>query len=298
MKLHWCCISVKVVGLAVFGSLLSVRTPEALAVTTADVVFVVDESASMAGEHAWIGSMVSDLDAGLIAAGVTDNRYSLVGFVEPSGPHGIGPHKHTVGGGGFGTAAEMSTAAGGLTTDNFTEEDGHEAIDFALDNYTFRAGAAVNVILITDEDRDDTTGNAINFDTVLAKLGSVDALLNVVVNAQLEDGSNTQVLGIDASSKAFLADGSGGFVETPGGHAVGGMGTTIADYVDLATQNGGAAWDLNQLRAGGLTATSFTKAFVDIKVQEIVIQTGVPEPITATLGLLSLGALGMAARRR
>ena len=31
----------------------------------------------------------------------------------------------------------------------------------------------------------------------------------------------------------------------------------------------GAAWDVNQLRGGGLPAVSFTKAFVEIKAREI-----------------------------
>ena len=46
----------------------------------ADVVFVVDESGSMAGEHAWIQEVVEDLDAGLEARGIGTNRYGVVGF--------------------------------------------------------------------------------------------------------------------------------------------------------------------------------------------------------------------------
>ena len=37
----------------------------------------------------------------------------------------------------------------------------------------------------------------------------------------------------------------------------------------LAHDLGGAAWDLNLLRDGGLSAESFTAAFIEIKVQEI-----------------------------
>ena len=78
--------------------------------------------------------------------------------------------------------------------------------------------------------------------------------------------------------------------------AVSGFGSTIADYVDLAWATNGAAWDLNWLRAGGDTATSFTNAFVDVKVTEIMKPTGggvkVPEPGTV-LGLVGIGAFGI-----
>ena len=40
--------------------------------------------------------------------------------------------------------------------------------------------------------------------------------------------------------------------------------------IDLADANLGAAWNLDQLRAGGLLAESFSTAFVDIKVEEIM----------------------------
>lgn len=48
---------------------------------TADIVFIVDESGSMSGEQAWIDGMVTSLDTSLSAAGVTNNRYSLVGYL-------------------------------------------------------------------------------------------------------------------------------------------------------------------------------------------------------------------------
>ena len=75
-----------------------------------------------------------------------------------------------------------------------------------------------------------------------------------------------------------------------------GSGTTESDYVNglaFATGIDGAAWDLNRLRAGGLTATSFTNAFVDVKVEEITSQ--IPEP--TTLALMGLGLAGLGYRR-
>ncbi len=42
----------------------------ALSASTADIIFVVDESGSMSGEHSWLAGMVSSLDSNLNAAGV------------------------------------------------------------------------------------------------------------------------------------------------------------------------------------------------------------------------------------
>ena len=48
----------------------------------ADVVFVVDESGSMNTEHEWLTNMVLELDSALQDRGITDNRYSLIGYTD------------------------------------------------------------------------------------------------------------------------------------------------------------------------------------------------------------------------
>ena len=239
------------------------------------IIFVVDESGSMFLEHDFLnqaGSITSiaiPIESALTAEGINNVEFGLVGF-GGANPH-LSAHIHQVAGGDFGTAAQFAIAANGLVL-NGGFEDGWDGIDEALNAYTFPAGVPVQIILITDEDRDNNNG-ALSFNSVSADLMSKNALLNVIVNCSFTDGQATILGIIKATGAEFIADGSGGFntvVGNPSISCTGGGGLSEGDYINLADLNSGAAWNLNQLRAGGLLADSFSAAFVDIKVEEIM----------------------------
>lgn len=264
---------------------------------SADIGVVVDESGSMSGEHAWLPGMIAALEAGLQTAGVGTapdaNQYSLTGFGGGTGH--TNPHSHTVDGDIWFDASDYSTANSSLVLTGFLE-DGWRALNYALATSGQDAGAATNMILVTDEDRDNTSADT--YASTLQALLDANALLNAVVNVRFacDGGTGAQALGIDSAGNGYVADGSGGYTTCSNAVATFGSGASIANYVNMALATGGAAWDLTLLRAGGLTATSFTTAFVAIKVKEIEDQTTVSEP--GTLALFGLGLIGLGLTRR
>jgi hypothetical protein len=256
------------------------------AVVASDVVFIVDESGSMNTEHAFLTSVLTDLDAALAAAGVVTRNYGVVGFGSRTiAAREVGPNS------GLNNAADTITNFGSLLLNGGTE-DGYDGINFALNNYTFNAGAATNFILVTDEDR-DTWNGALSYAGILSDLQQAGVKLNAVVNQSL----GSAALGYDGTD-SYVPDGFGGYTKVAGGSLGTGAGTTTADYSNMALATSGAVWDLNQLRSGGLLADSFASAFIDIKVQEIITPPGIPVPLPGVLLLTGIGGFGLFSRRR
>ncbi|MFW5654144.1 MAG: VPLPA-CTERM sorting domain-containing protein [Roseicyclus sp.] len=276
--------------------------------TTANVVFIVDESGTMVGEQEFLRNTVVDrLDSELAAAGVTNRSYATVGF-------GGG------GGGNLGADNLGRIVGGGLTSDTGDAkadlallglggsfEDGYSAIDFALNNITFTPGAAVNLILVTDEDRDN--GNSsLTRESIQQVLTDRNILLNAIVDNTVDADStmlgNQPAIGVDADGNAYRAGAGGAFTSVPTGQLTDfDSGSTRADYSELALATGGAVWDIEILRNGGDDATSFANAFIDIKVSEIISQPPVdtnviPLPAGAWLMLAGIGAFGVMRRRQ
>lgn len=233
----------------------------------ADVVVVVDESGSMSGEHGWLADFAAPLEAHLstngVGAGAVPNRYGLIGYEATPRPISMPP-------GLMGNYREFIAATAALRISGGTE-DGWRSIRHALTSYPLRADSARNIILVTDEDRDNTD-NTITYNSLLADLRSAKAVLNAVVDARFRCGDGTAALGLGQNKVGYKADGRGGYVTCANATATSGSGTTIVDYVNLALATGGAAWDIDVLRDGGIVAQSFTNALLKIKVQEILQQ--------------------------
>lgn len=285
-------------GLVAAGTLMF--APEARAVTTptvnttSNVVFLVDESGSMSTEHQFLKDVILDLDAGLDSAGVTDRSYGVVGFGASN------PDPKTIGDGILDSATDTLTEFSKLVLTG-SREDGYAAIEFARTAFNYAQGAAINFILVTDEDRDNI-GNSLTYSSILGALKGQNILLNAIINNPFGSDSNSvgTALGIDSDGTAYIADGTG-FTTDIGAFIGNGAGTTEDDYAKLALATGGAAWDLNKIRAGGDTAEAFSSAFVTIKVQEITTQPPsgqIPLPAGGWLLLTGLGGLAALRRKR
>lgn len=237
----------------------------------ADIIFVVDESGSMIGEHQWLKQLVFELENSLRLARVGSNpshpnMYALVGFArdEDSARGGILIQD-------LGTPQQLVSALEQLTLTGIFE-DGYSGIDVALRSISARPGTAKQIILVTDEHR-----NVLNFrlsrENIAGQLQRDGFKLNVVVNQAFEAG-DTRVMGIDSTGMGYLYNSSDPtlYTKVVNGHADMNKSfkSTNEDYVELALQLGGGAWDLNLLRVDQNTTTAFTNAFVSVKIEEIV----------------------------
>lgn len=247
----------------------------------ADIVLLVDESGSMINEQQWLLVMVPFLERVLTSAGVGDkevrNRYCLIGFGSFAPLRSA--HFRAVDGLPCYTASSFPRAQAQLVTSG-VDEDGYEAIKFALDNVPFRDSPfiAKNILLITDEGRSmipEAVG--VTRDTVQQSITSQGALLNVIVMADyaLVDNPDAMVIGVDADGVSYILEDGGAFSSSSGAFQVTNPeNNTREAYVDLALDVGGASWALRILRNSSLEANqdiqdSFTSAFAQVKLNEI-----------------------------
>ena len=252
------------------------------------MVFVVDESGSMVGEHEWLKTMAVSLEQNLNARDVRGNQYALVGFASPNPTRDAALGRIIpVGRRGeeCGTATELRDSLEQLHVDG-RREDGFSAMGTALNQLSCMSERKVNplddrvtacqIILITDEDRDPLTDWT--YSLVLNDLARHDCILNVVVwgrfRGKTAEGYNVRALGIDRRGRAVVATPDlTDFSFLPNGEFVKdtGYGTTKEDYIMMANETSGGSWDLDMLRTEQYRE-AFTKGFIAAKVEEIQLQ--------------------------
>lgn len=251
---------------------------------TGQIVFVVDESGSMSGEHAFLQSFVPALESQLLAAGLNSVQFGLVGF----GNSAVVPRQFLIGGNPFGSAADFASAAGGLVISGGTE-DGYAGIQYALNNYTFGGGANTAVIvLVTDEDRDNTD-SALNFNVILVNLQNANVSLSAIVDQMINGPGGEVGIGTDGVRTYIDANGDG-IPEEVGPPTFGSAaGTTNADYTALVLSfSNGCVADLSQLRSGGTAAQAFAETMARCLIQQALGGSGrdhfLAAPSVATRG--------------
>jgi hypothetical protein len=160
---------------------------------SADIVFLVDESESETGSptQEWLKSIVDDLDASLRTARGIDVRFGLVGFGEAFVPTRYA-HSQVVDWSPVGGktvfqrlfsegnhVTDLQTAIDGLSEDG-GYEDGWDAIDHALAEYSFRSGAVPIVVLVQNQEGRTDLNQSLTREGILAALQSKGVILNAM----------------------------------------------------------------------------------------------------------------------
>lgn len=205
----------------------------------ADIVFLVDKSASSGTEFSWIADVVSranGLDAYLRnASRDIDPRYGLVGFGDDSFDLSTGApwgHSHLLdvndgNGDGdklFGTASQLANVVQ-TAVNAGSYELAWDGIEHAIQEYEFRPGAAVIFVLFRRDDLGGSfpvyyVGNEPNDSNleeqtrtgILAALDSYNVTLNTVIEAMFDPAMYSSanggiVLGVEADRADNVLDG-------------------------------------------------------------------------------------------
>lgn len=266
-----------------------------------DMVFVVDESGSMADARAILADVTENLEAELVAAGIgsasLENRYACVAF-------GTGdPAELEL---DFQDGASFAAAAAtiGISGSGTLCEDAYEGIDFAINSADWRPAGPVSrvIFFITDEDRqstdagppnsflhiyDDGAGQDEQFLSLKEELLAGGYILAGMFNTstnQLRDSDGNVMIASDWTGKCYAADGAGGYTEhtgavndTAGTYSINDSpGSPVVsdtnpfptgqneEYYDLVTDGDiqGYFFSLNQYRTNATTADSVLATIV------------------------------------
>lgn len=208
------------------------------------------------------------------------NRYGLVGF-------GAADYERgriidlTADGQDLASASQLRQGIDKLMLDG-RNEDGYAGIEMARQlimhhEHCLHSNMARQFILVTDEERDIVVPE-LNRSVIYDRLKNF-GLLNIAVSEAFECKTGegpydfTDVLGLDGNHTGYSTEtGEEMSITECRSKPDSGYVTTNQDYTELAFQLGGGAWNLNQLREGGNKTSSFTRAFLAVKVKEIVEQ--------------------------
>lgn len=240
-----------------------------------DTIFVADESGSIRAQD-WIRSLVPRLERKLrdqgVGLGRRQNQYALVGFGRnnESAQGGIVLTQLT-------TPEGFINASRNLRLDGLFE-DGYSGIEVALTQVQVRPDTARLLVLVTNEARSVLPGREGLTRSVMEQMiRNRGFILNVVVQQTFEVNSGESAFGLDSNRTAYLFNQSSPeqFFALPNGSISSdpslGFPGTYEDYILLALNLGGAAWDIKAvIEPDSPFLPALTEAFVDVKVTEVM----------------------------
>lgn len=199
---------------------------------TAQVILIVDESGSMNGRQEWLGRALPMLGKALEERNhnLSPQRveYTLSGFTTDSR--------------NLAHQSSISVAAGAvqdLRNDGGTE-DGYVGVrDVLYRHKKFDSGPST-VILITDEDRDDTDSQ-LSLADLADFMNARATILHAAIPARIECNDGISGIAIDAEKTALTP-----YVDAPISCVEADIQASD-DYAELAWETGGLVWDLNRI---------------------------------------------------
>lgn len=224
------------------------------------MVLVVDESRGLIRQHLWLKSLISHLEQELLSedfgTGDCSNLFGLVGFGQANKDNQLGRVSFAHNGAALMNWTHFMNTLPNLYSDpNSGMADGYAGISHALDRIPFRKGCnnvKPLILFLTDADRMSIL-RALTRDTIQQLLSRSKAGLHVVVNNRFQAGGR-DLLGVATLHQGvrvgyrIASDGFFSFV-TNGIVIPSGRRSTKRDYVDLALELGGSAWDVRQVTA-------------------------------------------------
>lgn len=161
------------------------------ALIASDVVWVIDTSGSMGDDISQVKARISDFNTAMTNAGI-DVRYGLVRF---GGTASLIQDITT-----FSTFSQAGSPFQLLTDNGGGTEDGSAAIQVAL-GASFRSNVIRNIILVTDED-DDNSANRQALNDALAATASPE-FINVIRNPNDDAGGYYSNLATNNNGNVF-----------------------------------------------------------------------------------------------
>lgn len=242
---------------------------------SADVVLVLEERGCIGSQTLrQLPAMITQLQRSLMAKGVSDIRFGLLGFGNPSHQRGKAvatersrPHWHTMAGELTGSAEQLTSLLTGIRTHNTADasvngargSDALEAVYIAARFGELRPSAARHVILVAC---DECHEGRRTLKSVREVLSDSNVQLHLLTEAPLPTyfyGRRLEAFGIDGERAFSLESSAGsaelhGYTRRPAGKCAG-----------LASTSGGSIFDLRYLRRhqySGLS-TDFLRSFAD-----------------------------------
>ena len=149
----------------------------ASATAFADIAFLIDQSGSMGGEFAWLGTSITGIDTAITAGGVTAN-YGVAGYEYDAGSAYAGNAWLDL----PSTAAQVTAEVASVSLYGGTER-GYHAADWSANNFSWTGGDYAKVlVLITDEPNDFRSSYAYGALTGEPALAQMIADNNILLN--------------------------------------------------------------------------------------------------------------------